>query len=131
MAQQEIFQQSLNQLRNSNGIGNQAAKQLEEISKLLDQNRRDIINNNINSQSLFRQEQILTRLLEAENAKKERDLDEKRESKEALNYLISNPEYIFNTESDSLIFDDIIINNNINFNYFFRHKYQEYIKNLE
>jgi hypothetical protein len=130
LAQQEIFQNSLNKLKNSNGVGKEITKQLDEINKLIDRNKRDIINNNITRESLLRQQQIVTRLLEVENSERERDLDEKRESKEALNYKKSNPEDIFNQEKNNIKFDDIIDKNNIKLNYFYRQKYQKYIKNL-
>ena len=131
LAQQEIFQNSINKLKNSNGVGKDIAKQLDEINKLIDQNKRDIINNNITKQSILRQQQIVTRLLEVENSERERDLDEKRESKEALDYKKINPDSIFNKEKNKIKFDDIIDKNNIKLNYFYRQKYRQYIKNLE
>jgi len=49
----------------------------------------------INNETLKRQQEILTRLLESEKAEKERDLDEKRESKEMKNPNFSNPNQFF------------------------------------
>lgn len=130
LSQQEIFQNSMNQLKNSQGVGSEVTKQLNEINKLIEQNKRDIINNNVNNQSVIRQQQIVTRLLQAENAQMERELDNKRKSIESLNYTISNPnDYIFN-DTNTVIFDDILNNNNVKLNYFYRNKFQEYIKNL-
>lgn len=130
LAQQEIFQNSLNKLKNSNGVGSELTKQLDEINKLIEKNRRDLINQNINSQSLIRQQQIVTRLLEAENAKMERELDYKRESSESIINIISNPEQFFINDSLDINIDDILNSNSINLNIYFKHKYQDYIKKL-
>ena len=44
----------------------------------------------ISQQTLFRQQEILTRLLESEKAEQEREMDEKRESNESKDKQISN-----------------------------------------
>ena len=130
LSQQEIFQQSLNQLNNGEGVGEEVSKQLKEINKLIEQNKRDIINEQIGSQLINRQQQIVTRLLQAENSKMERDIEKKRESKEAINYKKSNPDGIFDQDNELIIFDDILNHSNTKLNYFFRNKYHNYIINL-
>ena len=47
--------------------------------------KKNIINKNINNQTITRQQQILTRLLESEKAILERGFEEKRESKTGKN----------------------------------------------
>ncbi len=131
LAQQEIFQQRLNQLRNSGAVGDNVTKKLDDINKLIEQNKHDIINNNLNRQSLMRQEQILTRLLEAENAERQRELDKKRESEEAL----TNYDKINNKKFDNFIqqdnFNDVLNKNSLKLNYFYQNKYREYINNIK
>ena len=46
------------------------------------QTETDLVNKRISQEALIRQQDIQTRLLAAENAEKERDQDEQRESKE-------------------------------------------------
>jgi len=130
LAQQEIFQQMINQLQNSSGVGGEFQKKLNDINKLLEQNKRDLIKSNIDQATLFRQNQIVTRLLEAEKSEMERDLDEERKAKEADNYVKRNPEEIFRQENMNINFNDILNSNSIKLNYFYKNKYQEYIKNL-
>ncbi|NLB87114.1 MAG: hypothetical protein GX793_08650 [Bacteroidales bacterium] len=67
LMQQEMMQQMLNEMMNS-GISPESAKVLQEINRMMDQNLSDIINKNINPTTINRNEQILTRLLQAENS---------------------------------------------------------------
>jgi hypothetical protein len=63
----------------------------------MDKTATDIVNKNLTSETLRRQQEIMTRLLEAEKAERERELDDKRESKENKNDFKRNlqdfPEY--------------------------------------
>lgn len=80
------IKQELNQ--DGSGSGNGLNKVIEEMEKT----EEDIIYDRITQQTLNRQKDILTRLLEHERADRERDWDEKRESKESKNEEFSNPE---------------------------------------
>ena len=58
--------------------------------KELKEQQKNIINKNINKETINRQQQILTRLLESEKALIERGFEEKRESKSGKNSEKSN-----------------------------------------
>lgn len=88
-AQQAKIRQELQKLKN------QGAQGTEGMSKLMEENEKDIVNKNITPETLKRQQEILTRLLESEKAEREREWDEKRESKEAKNNENSNPNLFF------------------------------------
>ncbi len=62
-----------------------------KMAELMEQNETDIVNRNITNETMKRQQEILTRLLEAEKAERERGEEEKRESKEAKTQEFSNP----------------------------------------
>ena len=67
----------------------------EKIDKLIEQmekNEEDLINKNLTEETVERQQEILTRLLEAENAMNERGEDEERKGETATDYDISVPE---------------------------------------
>lgn len=55
--------------------------QAGELKKLMEQTETDLVNKRLTEQTLMRQQEILTRLLEVDKAVKERDWDNKRESK--------------------------------------------------
>lgn len=57
--------------------------QLGNISRMMEQTETDLVNKRLTEQTIMRQREILTRLLEAERSMKERELDNKREAKTA------------------------------------------------
>jgi hypothetical protein len=72
--------QEINQDQNKdgkNGLGN-----LDQLAKDMEQSETDLVNKKIQQETLIRQQNILTKLLDAEKSERERDEDNKRESKE-------------------------------------------------
>lgn len=74
--------QELSSLLNSNGLSG-SAKELKEIQEQMDKNETQLVNRRLNSQLLMRQQEILTRLLEAEKSVRQQMQDDKRSSKTA------------------------------------------------
>ena len=64
---------------------------LQKIIDEMEQNETDIVNKNISKELLNRQQDILTRLLEAENAERQRDEKEERKSEEASEIVQETP----------------------------------------
>jgi len=62
------------------------------LADMMEQTEKDIVNKQISNETMKRQQDILTRLLESEKAEREREQDEKRKSNEAKNEILSNPE---------------------------------------
>ncbi|MBN1253133.1 MAG: hypothetical protein JXA16_13430 [Bacteroidales bacterium] len=91
---QEIFNKMLGEMQNKEGINPELSQKLKQIKQLTDKNIEDLINKNINNNLLERNNLILTRLLEAEKAEKEREKDKKRESEEAKDKKIVIPEML-------------------------------------
>ena len=58
----------------------------------MEETENDIVNRMISDQTIQRQEEILTRLLESERAEREREQDEERKSTEAKNNFNRNPD---------------------------------------
>ncbi len=61
------------------------------LTDLMEQTERDIVNRQITQETMKRQQEILTKLLESEKAEREREQDEQRKSNEAKNQNLSNP----------------------------------------
>jgi hypothetical protein len=78
-AQQEMIRNALKELQEKPG-GKKMGKELSEIMKEMEQSEKDLVNKRISQELINRQKEIETRLLEAENALRERDTDEERES---------------------------------------------------
>ena len=79
--QQEQIRKQLMELRDEIGENGEKGK-IDKIIEDMEENERDIINNRITQETINRQEEILSRLLEAENAKREQDEDDKRKATE-------------------------------------------------
>ena len=79
--EQQMIRETLQQInQEDNKDGSKGLGNLDKISQQMEQNERDLVNKRITDEALKRQEQIQTRLLEAEKAEQQRDQDQKRES---------------------------------------------------
>ncbi|ASU32284.1 DUF4175 family protein [Mucilaginibacter xinganensis] len=80
--QQQEIREALQQInREDNKGGTGGLGNLDKISKEMEQTERDLVNRRITEDAIKRQQQIQTRLLEAEKAEQEREQDQQRESK--------------------------------------------------
>jgi hypothetical protein len=83
-AQQEMIRRALKEMegkmgKDGKGLGNQ----LSEMKKMMEDTEKDLVNKRLTQETIMRQRDILTRLLESEKAVRERELDEKREAERA------------------------------------------------
>jgi hypothetical protein len=79
--EQEMIRQLLQQInQNENKDGAGSLGNLDKTSQQMEQNERDLVHRSISDETLKRQQQIQSRLLEAEKADQEREQDQKRES---------------------------------------------------
>jgi hypothetical protein len=123
-AQQEMLRQQLQELLNK--LKQQGKNPGGDIASLMEQTEKDIVNNKITEQTLMRQQEILTRLLESEKAIREQEEDQKRESKEPKNYKLSNPNKNF--EYNNIHFKEIeeLLNSPLYLKPFYKEKTQSY-----
>jgi len=96
-AQQEAIRNEVQKM--AEGMNKESEKEgkgnLGNIAKMMEETETDLVNKQITRETLKRQQDIMVRLLQAEKAERERELDEKRESNEAKNENISNPAEFF------------------------------------
>jgi hypothetical protein len=78
---QEQIRKQLMELRDEMGKNGEKGK-IDNIINKMEENETDIINNRIIQETINRQEEILSKLLEADDARREQDKDQKRESTE-------------------------------------------------
>jgi len=96
--EQQLIRQALQDInREMNKDGKGSLGNLEKLTKEMEQTESDLVNKKIQQETLIRQQDILTKLLDAEKAERERELDTKRESKQgrdqAPNYKIVLEEF--------------------------------------
>ena len=77
--EQTQIRKQLMELRDEIGKNGEKGK-IDNLVKDMEENERDIINNRITQETIDRQKDILTRLLEAENSNRDQDKDKARQS---------------------------------------------------
>jgi hypothetical protein len=129
--QQQLIRQSLQQINNnSNKDGKGKLGDLEKIMKQMEQTETDLVNKRISQEALIRQQEIQTRLLEAEKADREREQDNQRESKAAKEFA---PDYnLIMLEYQKLKAKEVEQIKTVPpaLNYFYKSKISEYFKKL-
>lgn len=128
---QELLQQYIQQLQNTQNPSNQQSKNaLQQINQMMEQNKNDIINRNITNNLINRQNQILQKLLDAENAEKNQEFDEKRESKQGKDFenTTNQPNFPFKNQQDT---KEFIFRNYLNIDLFYLDKYNQYIQKIK
>jgi len=128
LAQQEIFKQMLKEMQSGFSLNSETQKLLNEINKMNDKNKKEIINRKITPELLERQKKIETRLLEAEKAENKRKFDKKRESEQPDNKNYKSPKDVFKGRENMSDFNQNLNKKNLQLNSFYKKLYNEYSK---
>jgi hypothetical protein len=90
-AQQEKLRNTLENFE-TGMQGNKLGEKIDKLIEQMEQNEWDLINKNITDQTIERQQDILTRMLDAENSMRERGEDDEREARTAEDFELSIPQ---------------------------------------
>ena len=86
-AQQEMIRRMMQEygqeMKQGDAGNSKLAKEIDQMLKQMEQTETDLVNRTITQQTIQRQQQIMTRLLEHEKAEMQREKEERRESHEA------------------------------------------------
>lgn len=86
-AEQEMLRNELQKLQDELGENEGGAgKNIKEAIEKMEKTEMDLVNKRITQETINRQKDILTRMLKAEDALRERELDDEREAEQAENY---------------------------------------------
>ena len=124
--QQEQIRRELMEIRND--ISDK--RKINKIIKEMEENERDIINNNITQETITRQEEILTRLLDTEKSERERQKENKRTATE---WKFKNENYnkqILEYQKKKKNEEELLRTSPIQLNPFYKKKVTNYFKNL-
>lgn len=117
-----------NSLESGEGDGN---KEIKKLLKKMEETETDLVNKRLTTEMINRQKEILTRLLEAENALRERELDQKREAERAKSYDKKLPkafeEYIKLKEKEIELLKTVPLK----LNPYYKKEVNEYFKRIE
>ncbi len=85
-AQQERIRKALEGMQEQMGDGEDGKMPGQGLPEKMEETESDLVNKQITEETIKRQKQILTRLLQAEDAMRERDLEEERKGETAKDY---------------------------------------------
>lgn len=130
-AQQEALRQMAREYENElkkQGSGKGSGSDMDDLSRLMEQTETDIVNKQITRETMMRQQEILTKLLEAEKAEREREQEERRESREAKDEDYGNPELYLKYNRRKSNETELLRTVPANLNPFYREKVDEYFR---
>lgn len=78
-------------------VGKQQGQQVKELMQKMDETETDLVNKRVNQNTINRQDEILTRLLESEKALKQQEEDPRREAEAAKSTLRASPSFFDST----------------------------------
>jgi hypothetical protein len=82
-AQQSALRNAMRELQKKKQEQGKGSKSLDELMKEMDKTETDLVNKRLTNETMKRQEEILSRLLEEERAEREREQDEQRQAEAA------------------------------------------------
>ncbi len=127
---QELLQQYLQELQQGSSTNPQTKQLYDQMQQLIEQNKRDIINRNITDNLLNRENQVFKKLLDLENAEKQQEFDEERESRSGNNFnnKTSEPNFPLNKQQGS---KEFIFRNYLDIDLFYLNKYNNYMQKIK
>jgi len=95
-AQQEALRHQMQQYgQELQNEGTGVNKGIKEMMQQMEQTETDLVNKRLNIETIRRQQEIVTRMLESEKAEQQRELDQQRESEEARDIYNNNSSKYF------------------------------------
>lgn len=130
-AQQAAIRQELQKMADQINKDGKGGGNLGKLADKMEETETDLVNKMLSQETMARQQEILTRLLESEKAEKEREMDEKRQSNEAKNANFSNPNEFLEYNSLKQKETELLKTVPPSLNPFFKTKVNQYFNNFE
>lgn len=130
-AQQAAIRQALEKLNlEDNKDGKGSLGNLQQLAKEMEQTETDLLNKKITEEIINRQQEILTRLLDAANAERQRETDPKREAERPKEYAKKIPpsleEYLKKREAEIELYKSVPPN----LKPYYKNMVEQYFKNI-
>ena len=120
--------QKINQEDNKDGKGSMG--NLNQVIRDMKSTETDLINKRIEEETMKRQQNLMTKLLDAENASREQDEDSKRESKAAKDFPPSYQQQLQQFKKKQLAEQELLQKLPPSLNYYYKNKIRDYFKLL-
>lgn len=131
LGEREMMRKALEQLTQGGGLGEEARKKANDALNMMKEVEKDIIYNRLSDQTLEKDNLIKTRLLEAENAEKERENENRRESKEFKGNFEPNRKELGKELDQNKVLEEMLKYNELKLKRFYQEKYQKYIESTK
>jgi hypothetical protein len=133
-AQQAMIRDMLKKLEeNAKGTeaGKQQSDQVKDLMEKMNETETDLVNKRINQNTINRQNQILTRLLESEKALKQQEEDPKRQAEAARSQKNSTPTFFDSLSNRQFIKQTEVLRSvTPNYNIFYKKEANQYLQKL-
>ncbi|AUD05666.1 DUF4175 family protein [Spirosoma pollinicola] len=133
-AEQAMIRSMLKKLEeNAKGTeaGKQQEKQVKELMDKMDEAETDLVNKRVNSNTINRQNEILTRLLESEKALKQQEEDPKRQAEAAKSTKHSTPSFFDSTNTQQKTKQvEVLRSVTPNYNLFYKKEANQYLQKV-
>ena len=131
-AEQNAIKEQLRKINeNQKKQGKGGMEELENLQNEMEETERDILNKNITRETIKRQEKIITKLLEADKALRERGFEDKREAKTDKKTFKRNPKDFTPYQFLKLDTEDQLKTVPPTFNLYYKRKINEYFNTFD
>lgn len=127
--QQEMIRQAMQDVAKEEG-GKAGSGKLSDLLKQMEQTETDLVNKKIVQETINRQQDILSKLLEAEKAQREREQDVQRESKQGIDRAVNNQRILQEYQKFKQKETELLKTVPPTLNSFYKTKVEEYFKVL-
>lgn len=129
--QQQMIREALQKINaeqnkdGKNGLGN-----LNQLVKEMKQTEADLINKRLEEETIKRQQQVLTKLLDADKSMREQDQQEQRQSKAGKDFPPSYPKMLEQFKKNKVTEEEYLQKLPPSLNYYYKNKISDYFKSL-
>jgi hypothetical protein len=126
----KAIEQMESQMNSENGEGEEGSKSGKKLSELMEETETDLVNKRITNETILRQQEILTRLLQSEKAEREREKEEQRKSTEFTDDIFRNPNTILEYNRQKEIEMELLRSMPPTLNSFYKSKVTKYFNDI-
>jgi len=131
LAEREMMRKALEKILQEGGLGMETKEKANEALNMMKEVEKDIIYNRLGDQTFEKDNLIKTKLLEAENAEKERENENRRESKEFRGSFEPNRQELQKGADQNKALEQMLKYNELKLKRFYQDKYLKYIKSTK
>jgi hypothetical protein len=131
LGEREMMRKTAERLAQGGMLGENARERLMQAIEMMKEVEKDIVYDRMGDHTVDKDEWIKTRLIEAENAEKERENDNRRESKEFKGKYQPSNNPIDEINEPNKVFKQTLKYKELKLRKFYQDRYQEYIKSTK